>query len=94
MADSASDTGMSRDSTVVGSEDGFRMRLTREGDAAYNSSETTGLLASESQERPLRKDSWNGLADFENVPRWRRPSVCISVPRRGGRRDAQADPGC
>ncbi len=77
-ADRESDTAaMSRASTVVGSEDGVRMRLAHGDDSdLLDATESTGLLdAAPPEDLPVRKDSWDGMSDFEGQPWWRRPSV-------------------
>lgn len=80
----------SRASTVVGDEDGFRMRVPRydydnDSDDGYDDTEATGLLGNGVRENGYDggdsagedgdRDRWDGLKDFEGLPWWKTPSV-------------------
>ncbi len=89
-------TGSGSTPAVVGSENGHRMRQPQDddvfgaGDGPTEASPLLGTAAGhglssrdegpEAASGPQRKDSWIGMEEFEGLPWYQRPSVCVLPP--------------
>jgi hypothetical protein len=71
---------VSRNGAAAEAEDAlvFSGRRSDSDDGAYDATETSGLLSQ--VDGVDGRDRWNGMADFEGLPWWRTPSVCLPPP--------------
>jgi hypothetical protein len=67
-------------STAVGSVAANGHRLYQDDDTAEQTS-LLGAGAEDNIQPRERQDSWVGWQDFQDIPPWRRPSVCRGTPK-------------